>query len=340
MKRSVLALTVLALVTTAQADPPVYQAKSGDTLWDLSARFWKNSWAWPELWALNPHFHNPHWIAPGDPVYLGPRGATGSVRLPLDLVEPEEGGAATATRIGPPEETVPEGAGGASRKARAVTFAKGRAQDFVSPHRIPPLGIVKNLRVPKQIFGAGEDVDLLLGTGSPVKPGDLLTVYDDSSRVFHPRNGSLQGYHVRVLGQLRIRSVMDGRAEGELVETYDAVTDGCSLMAFRPPVVAIVPRSGTARVEGLVLAGTGEKSLFTEQDVVFLDRGALHGLQPGLVLDIPLPPVGQAEGASHLDTPAARLLVLSVEAKTSSVLVLESRTSVSAGDRFVASARP
>ncbi len=57
-------------VVLAPNHPERYVVVKGDTLWDISQRFLRDPWLWPEVWYVNPQIANPHLIYPGDAINL------------------------------------------------------------------------------------------------------------------------------------------------------------------------------------------------------------------------------------------------------------------------------
>ncbi len=73
------AMSILAVAQPVQVNPDhpeQYVVQTGDTLWDISARFLTEPWRWPEIWQANPQIDNPHLIYPGDIVSLTYNGDT------------------------------------------------------------------------------------------------------------------------------------------------------------------------------------------------------------------------------------------------------------------------
>jgi hypothetical protein len=86
--RKIISLICLLLPIVASADsleirenaPERHVVVKGDTLWDISAKFFKSPWKWQEIWGLNKDtITNPHWIYPGDVILLDRK--TGTLQI-------------------------------------------------------------------------------------------------------------------------------------------------------------------------------------------------------------------------------------------------------------------
>lgn len=63
---SLSAASVKANPVLSDEYPERYTVVEGDTLWDISGKFLRDPWRWPEVWQGNPQVENPDLIYPGD----------------------------------------------------------------------------------------------------------------------------------------------------------------------------------------------------------------------------------------------------------------------------------
>lgn len=341
MRKQMMVGVGLALLVAASAAPgqeSTHRVVQGDTLWDLSQAYWRDAALWPELWAVNPQVHNPHWIYPGEVIYLqrpGPEQVSRRVvRLPLEKLAPTA--AAEVATVGPTAASAaaaaPKGSGNES-----LRLARRESLDYISSHRLVRFGDVENTHQVKETYGTGEDIELRLAPGAALEVGSVVSIFQDAIPVLHPVSGVLEGYYVEILGHMEVLGIAGDRGVGRILESYQSISDGAGLMPFRRPLTAVPLREAHTGIEGLILCGRPESSIFADGDVVFLDKGSLHGLESGAVLEVPVREGRRdAQGVVDLGLPLATVVVVTVEDKSAAGLIVSSRAALERGDRFVA----
>ncbi len=344
-------------------DPPtsfpegteVYVIQRGDTLWDLASRFYGNPYLWPQLWERNPYILDAHWIYPGDPLVVGVE------VTPLEDLESRAAAAVPSAGEpggqGPDRPASPPQALGAEDDIYCSGFVAdpdetfalriaGSEYDHLTPDlagrgrrgagrgsgRYGGTGTAKlNLTVGDVVYVDGSD---------GLQPGALYTVVVPKGLMRHPETGEVVGRYYGYQGRVQILSVQAESAIAEIVHSCSASMVGDFLRPFVPEPVPLARRSGLRSIndpvsrERLVEApvvlgsGTGLVSL-GQGHVVFIDRGAQHGVTPGDIFTIyRQTPPGQPPMV------VGELAVLSVNERASLAKILESRYAIYVGDRL------
>ncbi|HEV7633579.1 MAG TPA: LysM peptidoglycan-binding domain-containing protein [Steroidobacteraceae bacterium] len=254
--------------------PKSYTVKRGDTLWDISAMFLRDPWLWPEIWYVNPAVQNPHLIYPGDVLALA-YGSDGRPQIRL-----ERGGAA---RVQPLVRSSPIDGAIATIPFAAISAFLGRPS-VISKAELRSAPKVVALRDRHVVGGAGHEIYVRgLGDAAPgrynvMRLGDPLK---------DPATGKLLGYMGVYTATARVESTEGKLSKALLTESARETQAGDLLFPDDTQThTDIIPHAGPADLEGQIVSVVDGVTLIGQYQVVAINRGTKHGLEPGHVLAI------------------------------------------------------
>jgi hypothetical protein len=321
--------------------PDRYTVVRGDTLWDISGKFLQKPWLWPEVWQLNKEqIKNPHWIYPGDVVYLD--NSSGSPRLRLGKAVGDGAGSSTERR-----GAVQPMARSSSLETSAISTISAAAIDaFLNrPLIVDEVGLRTHPRIV-----ATQEGRVYLGRGDVayVRSKDALPtqtewhIYRQAKPLLDPDTRLPIAFEALYVGTGRIERSGDPSTL-RIVGTSEEVGEGDRLMpAERGRIVNYAPHAPENDIKGRIVSVYRGVAQAGRNSVVALNVGKDHGLDVGHVLSI------QQRGAVVLDRESEKreliklpdestgyLLVFRVFDKIAYGLIMDARRAVSVGDNVV-----
>ncbi len=252
--------------------PSTYVVQPGDTLWDIASMFLRDPWYWPEIWQINDQVANPHLIYPGDvlslaflddgrPVVFREGGPGNTVRLgPRVRVEPIEDAIPTI-----PYETL------RAFLSRPSVIAENDLDSlpYVVAHRESMLG------------SSGTDA---YARGTAADVGGFYNLVHLGDPLVDPDTGDVLGYEGIYVGDGAVLASGDP-AKLRLTNTTREVLVGDYLLEPENAYPAnFLPRAPESGVDGRIISVVDGISLIGQYQVVIINRGIRHGIEPGHVL--------------------------------------------------------
>jgi hypothetical protein len=274
-----LATPVLADTLKLQDNAPdKYVVVKGDTLWDISGKFLKDPWRWPQIWNMNrEEIKNPHWIYPGDLVVLDKSGKEPR----LSLVKNDKGDMRTV-KLSP-------GARMTELGSEAIPAIPSRViYPFLSQPRVVPAGALDNAPF---ILGTNAE-RVVLGTGDEVyatggKPGvTRWNVLRPGKALKDPATGEVLGYEVEYLGDAR--TLVEGAPQKiRITQSAQEILPKDKLVpADDSSAFEYIPHAPENRISGRIISAYGGMSDSGQLQTVVIDRGSKDGLEAGHVLAV------------------------------------------------------
>jgi hypothetical protein len=271
----------LALV---ENPPSRYVVVKGDTLWDISARFLRDPWRWPDIWGLNrDQIKNPHWIYPGDVLVLDFSGKTPRLRF-----ESDTGWTLVMQRLSPQIRTSPIDG------TPIPAIDEGLVKSFMSntlildnKDQLEDAPIIVSGSEGRVILGPG-DVVFVDGLKNSQVKESFLTVRP--GRTFRdPDTDEILGYEAVYLGQSKVLQT-DKISTLKITSARREINPGDRLMLPKPDdQVPYMPHPPSKKINGKVVASATPDAGVTEigpLTVVVLNRGRRDGIEIGNVLQL------------------------------------------------------
>ena len=256
--------------------PSRHVVVKGDTLWDISEKFLKDPWLWPDIWRLNKEqIRNPHLIYPGDVVVLTME--DGKPRLSLEPQTLETVKMSPQVR-GEPIIIKEAGIPSIPVKAIQAMMVKGGVGDAGDLERAPRILGSSDARV---MFGAGDSVYASKSEGDNVD----WRVVRLGQALHDPGNPKeVLAYEMLQVGIARTEVKGDPQQVRILRTDQEILERDRLLPAEKLDVVQFVPHAPVKPVDAKVVAALGGPVFAGTYMTLVLDKGARDGLEEGHVL--------------------------------------------------------
>jgi LysM domain len=319
----------------AKDAPDRYVVVRGDTLWDISAKFLQKPWRWPEIWQLNrEQIRDPHWIYPGNIVYLDMSSGQPRLRLGQAMTDGSAGANAGTVKLQPTTRA------DSLRDSAIPTISSSVIAAFINR---PLIVTAEQLKTNPRIL-ATQDGRVNVGPGDIAYvrgiKGDAVTdwhIYREARPILDPDTRKPIAFEALFVGSARLERAGDP-ATLRITGTSEEVGVGDRLIpaelgrpfnyAPHPPdqdvsgrIVSIYRGVSQVGRNSVVAVNLGAKTGLDVGNVLAIKRRGREVLDPDTKLKVRLP-----------DEPTGYLLIFRVFDNISYGLVTAASDAVSMGD--------
>jgi nucleoid-associated protein YgaU len=317
----------------------IHMVVAGDTLWDISDAYLGTPWVWPSVWTDNREIENPHFIVPGDRIWISAH--------EMRRVSAEE---AELLLAGQPLAADGDGeyAGPASDSFQSLFQDQGESNivrvssrettGMISADQLEAAASIVDAVPERFMLSQGDRV--YLGLGEQVASiGDQFTIFRTKEKVFDPDTNRLLGYHVELLGWVEVEETA-AEASLALIRMSGAEMEiGDRVMPRERPILDIEVMVSPKNIDGRISFFPSSRVLMGMADYVYLNRGELDGLQVGSPLEVyrrgwDAPEPARDTRVEVPDRVIADLLVVRARRQSAVALIRHTETELELGDHF------
>jgi hypothetical protein len=263
---------------TDPANPEKFETHvvlTGETLSQIAGIVLKDSKLWPQLWEMNEHIINPHWIYPNDKILIRPVTKITDATPPAPAEQTPSPAVAPPAPVAPPAAPVPPpvpASVGIGVLSRFLTNSNPAVPKAVDVFQIPQSRLVPALkssdvycsgfirstpvadllqvsstyqRDKSSLSTQGEYVRINHGSKGDVTVGSMYQVVRPTRKVSNPEGGfgSSLGMHYMDVGQIQIVQVQEDFSLAQVLYSCDALEPSDVLLPYVRLDIPELPRN-------------------------------------------------------------------------------------------------
>lgn len=322
-------------------DPDYHVVENGDTLWDLSGRYYGDTYQWPRMWSYNAHITNPHWIYPGDIVYL---------RDSEQGAQPQpDGGQQQSQKKIVTSDSLPSGMylplGGyiTDDEVEYVgrIIASRKEANMLGEHDTAWVGFGDAAYDEKEEDVVPEDERHKVRSPKDVHKGDKFAVVREVGTLTDDDDNVIAHKYV-VLGAVEVTKTSDEYYdEVKFTQSWQEIYRGDMLIPYERQLKVVQQSKASTDGVAKIIDTLNPGSIFAEQQYVFINKGAEDGVRMGNRFFVYQRYEGLHKGLS--DAPLSdkvpwsrvgQVIVLDVRKHYSTALVIDSKRELVIGNRL------
>lgn len=297
-----------------------YTVQKGDTLWDLSDRFFDSSWLWPDLWSENSQISNPHWIYPGERIRIfHQKGAESFVGK-------------TVSRRRTLEKKL-------QKELLYYYYSPIDKIGFIRKDPVIPSGVILKVKDDKEMISAGDLVFIRARGDMNLTAGSKYSVYRTSKPIIDKKTEALIGTQHYLTGIVEITKIEPRFAVARVVQSYRTIEVGNLLMPYKRRSPKIELTQSKKGLNGELIISEEPANIIGDNDIAFIDKGSKDDVKLGQQYNIYYQENQRLDTETKEDVLLTQivygtLLVLHTEQTTSTVLITRSDQSINPGAKI------
>ncbi|SDT84461.1 LysM peptidoglycan-binding domain-containing protein [Desulfobacula phenolica] len=298
-----------------------YTIQKGDTLWDLSEKFYSSQWDWPGLWEMNDDIKNPHQIYPGKKIRV--------FLKETPLLKPKIVTVRETKEKKPPIKI--ETSFSISGMDH-IGFLRKKAQ--------PSLGSIIKEKDDKLMMSTNNIIYIKPSGKGPLVPGRIYQIFTTSDVKEKINDKTFKAVKHLIKAQVKILEHKQMYATALITNAYRPVYKNDLIMEYykRDSILTVEEEPGP--IDARIICSEDDNIMINDYRIAFIDAGTK--VKPGQIYSIfrknkltdnTLWPLKKKNDAIQLENlESGKLIVLHTEDIASTVMILSSTYAIHQDD--------